>query len=97
MPPLIERAAQERVRDYQERALREGRLHAHPGPLPSRGWFVPPALATDLPAGSSVLGDEIFGRQGLHRDFVEPAREIGDEMASDGNAGRRTVPTEAEQ
>ena len=61
VPPLIERAAQERVLDYQERAAREGRLLRRPGAVPSRGWFVPPALAVDLPRVSSVLEDEIFG------------------------------------
>jgi RHH-type proline utilization regulon transcriptional repressor/proline dehydrogenase/delta 1-pyrroline-5-carboxylate dehydrogenase len=61
VPPLIERAAQERVLEYQQRAEREGRLLRRPGAVPSRGWFVPPALAVDLPPASSVLGDEIFG------------------------------------
>jgi RHH-type transcriptional regulator, proline utilization regulon repressor / proline dehydrogenase / delta 1-pyrroline-5-carboxylate dehydrogenase len=61
VPPLIEQAAQERVLDYRERASREGSLLSHPGPVPSRGWFVPPALATGLPPGSGVLEDEIFG------------------------------------
>ena len=46
---------------YQERAEREGRLLRQPGPVPERGWFVPPALAVDLPPGSPVLEDEIFG------------------------------------
>jgi RHH-type proline utilization regulon transcriptional repressor/proline dehydrogenase/delta 1-pyrroline-5-carboxylate dehydrogenase len=61
VPPLIEPAAQERVLDYQGRAECEGRLLRHPGALPGKGWFVPPALAVELPAGSSVLADEIFG------------------------------------
>jgi RHH-type proline utilization regulon transcriptional repressor/proline dehydrogenase/delta 1-pyrroline-5-carboxylate dehydrogenase len=61
VPALIERAAQERVLAYQEVAEREGRLQRHPGPVPDQGWFVPPALATELPAGSRVLEEEIFG------------------------------------
>ena len=60
VPPLIERAAQTRVLEYQQRAEDEGRLLRRPGPVPS-GWFVPPALAVDLPAASPVLEDEIFG------------------------------------
>ena len=28
---------------------------------PTRGWFVPPTVAADLPADSPVLGEEIFG------------------------------------
>jgi RHH-type proline utilization regulon transcriptional repressor/proline dehydrogenase/delta 1-pyrroline-5-carboxylate dehydrogenase len=61
VPPLIERAAQERVLGFQERARREGRLIAGGTPAPERGWFVPPALALDLPPDSDVLGEEIFG------------------------------------
>jgi RHH-type proline utilization regulon transcriptional repressor/proline dehydrogenase/delta 1-pyrroline-5-carboxylate dehydrogenase len=61
VPPLIEQAAQERVLDYQWRAASEGQLVCGGSPLSDRGWFVPPALATGLPQGSSVLEDEIFG------------------------------------
>jgi RHH-type proline utilization regulon transcriptional repressor/proline dehydrogenase/delta 1-pyrroline-5-carboxylate dehydrogenase len=61
VPPVIERAAQQRVLEYQERAVREGRLLRHSGAVPSAGWFVPPALAVDLPSASPVLEDEIFG------------------------------------
>ena len=61
VPPLIEEAAQKRVRDYRERAAREGRLLTHSREAPSRGWFVTPAVVTDLPGGSPVLEDEIFG------------------------------------
>jgi RHH-type proline utilization regulon transcriptional repressor/proline dehydrogenase/delta 1-pyrroline-5-carboxylate dehydrogenase len=61
VPPLIERAAQERVLGYQMRAEREGLLIVGDTPVPARGWFVPPALATELPADSPVLGEEIFG------------------------------------
>jgi RHH-type proline utilization regulon transcriptional repressor/proline dehydrogenase/delta 1-pyrroline-5-carboxylate dehydrogenase len=61
VPPLIERDAQQRVLDYQRRAAGEGRLALAGAPIAERGWFVPPAIATDLPASSSVLRDEIFG------------------------------------
>jgi RHH-type transcriptional regulator, proline utilization regulon repressor / proline dehydrogenase / delta 1-pyrroline-5-carboxylate dehydrogenase len=61
VPPLIEQAAQERVLDYQSRAASEGQLVCGASPVPDRGWFVPPALATGLPRESSVLEDEIFG------------------------------------
>jgi len=61
VPALIERAAQERVLEYQELAEREGRLLRHPGPVPDGGWFVAPALATELPPGSRVCEEEIFG------------------------------------
>ena len=61
VPPLIERAAQERVRKYQRRAAADGSLVGGAAPLPTEGWFVAPAVATDLPADSPVLADEIFG------------------------------------
>ena len=61
VPPLIERAAQERVLGFQDRAKREGRLIVGGTPVPERGWFVPPALALELPPGSEVLREEVFG------------------------------------
>jgi RHH-type proline utilization regulon transcriptional repressor/proline dehydrogenase/delta 1-pyrroline-5-carboxylate dehydrogenase len=61
VPPLIEQAAQERVISYQQHAAREGVLRVRPEPVPARGWFVPPALAMELPAESDVLKEEVFG------------------------------------
>jgi RHH-type proline utilization regulon transcriptional repressor/proline dehydrogenase/delta 1-pyrroline-5-carboxylate dehydrogenase len=61
VPPLIERSAQQRVREYQAHAAEEGTLQLRPKAVPDRGWFVAPAIASDLPAGSAVLADEIFG------------------------------------
>jgi RHH-type proline utilization regulon transcriptional repressor/proline dehydrogenase/delta 1-pyrroline-5-carboxylate dehydrogenase len=61
VPPVIEQAAQERVRRYAELAASEGRIVVAGEPVPERGWFVAPTLATDLPADSAVLGEEIFG------------------------------------
>jgi RHH-type transcriptional regulator, proline utilization regulon repressor / proline dehydrogenase / delta 1-pyrroline-5-carboxylate dehydrogenase len=61
VPPLIERPAQERVLGFEERARREGRLIAGEMPIPEQGWFVPPALALELPPDSDVLREEIFG------------------------------------
>jgi RHH-type proline utilization regulon transcriptional repressor/proline dehydrogenase/delta 1-pyrroline-5-carboxylate dehydrogenase len=59
--PVIERAAQERVNAYAERAAAEGRIVARREPVPETGWFCPPTVATDLPPGSPVLEEEIFG------------------------------------
>jgi RHH-type transcriptional regulator, proline utilization regulon repressor / proline dehydrogenase / delta 1-pyrroline-5-carboxylate dehydrogenase len=61
VPPLIDQAAQERVRSYQERAAQEGKLLVRREPVPPGGWFVPPALALELQPGSPVLQEEIFG------------------------------------
>jgi RHH-type transcriptional regulator, proline utilization regulon repressor / proline dehydrogenase / delta 1-pyrroline-5-carboxylate dehydrogenase len=55
VPPVIEREAQERVLRYQELA------GIGPREVPTPGWFVPPALATDLPEDSPVNREEIFG------------------------------------
>ena len=60
--PVIERDAQERVRRYAALAAQEGTIAAvRDEGLPERGWFCPPTVATDLPADSAVLSDEIFG------------------------------------
>jgi RHH-type proline utilization regulon transcriptional repressor/proline dehydrogenase/delta 1-pyrroline-5-carboxylate dehydrogenase len=61
VPPVIERAAQERVARYAAEAERSGRLVARAADLPDRGWFAAPALAADLPEDSPVLHEEIFG------------------------------------
>jgi RHH-type proline utilization regulon transcriptional repressor/proline dehydrogenase/delta 1-pyrroline-5-carboxylate dehydrogenase len=61
VPPVIERDAQDRVLRYAEIAETEGRMAARRELVPGEGWFCPPMLATDLPEGSPVLRDEIFG------------------------------------
>ena len=61
VPPVIERAAQARVNRYAELAARDGVIVAGHGQVPDRGWFCPPTVAAELPAGSAVLEEEIFG------------------------------------
>jgi RHH-type transcriptional regulator, proline utilization regulon repressor / proline dehydrogenase / delta 1-pyrroline-5-carboxylate dehydrogenase len=61
VPPVIEREAQERVNRYAELAAREGRIVAQADAPDGGGWFCPATLAADLPSGSAVLEDEIFG------------------------------------
>ena len=61
VPPVIEQEAQERVARYTAEAERGGRIAARAQEVPAKGWFARPALATDLPADSPVLTDEIFG------------------------------------
>ena len=61
VPPVIEREAQERVLGYAEQAEREGTIAARVEDVPGEGWFCPPTVAADLPAGSPVLSEEIFG------------------------------------
>ena len=59
--PVIEQEAQARVARYAEEARRSGRIAAVARDVPNRGWFATPTLATDLPEGSPVLNEEIFG------------------------------------
>jgi RHH-type proline utilization regulon transcriptional repressor/proline dehydrogenase/delta 1-pyrroline-5-carboxylate dehydrogenase len=61
VPPVIERSAQERVARYVELAERDGLIAVSRDPVPDRGWFCPPTIATELPPDSPVLNEEIFG------------------------------------
>jgi RHH-type proline utilization regulon transcriptional repressor/proline dehydrogenase/delta 1-pyrroline-5-carboxylate dehydrogenase len=61
VPPLIERAAQERVGRYAAIAARDGVIIAGGQEVPGRGWFHAPTVAAGLPSGSPVLEEEIFG------------------------------------
>ena len=61
VPPVIERAAQERIERYAALASANGRIVARAELVPERGWFCAPTVATDLPADSPVLGEEVFG------------------------------------
>ncbi|MGZ4351725.1 MAG: aldehyde dehydrogenase family protein, partial [Solirubrobacteraceae bacterium] len=61
VPPVIERDAQERVRRYEELARSAGRIVTQAEPSAGGGWFCPATLAADLPDGSPVLEEEIFG------------------------------------
>jgi RHH-type proline utilization regulon transcriptional repressor/proline dehydrogenase/delta 1-pyrroline-5-carboxylate dehydrogenase len=61
VPAVIERDAQERVTRYRREAETAGRIAAMAAAVPDAGWFAAPAVAVDLPAGSPVLEEEIFG------------------------------------
>ncbi len=61
VPPVIEQAAQERVSRYAELAARQGTIVAAAPPPDGGGWFCPATVASDLPGGSPVLEEEIFG------------------------------------
>jgi RHH-type proline utilization regulon transcriptional repressor/proline dehydrogenase/delta 1-pyrroline-5-carboxylate dehydrogenase len=61
VPPVIERDAQERVARYAGIAAREGTIAATAAAPDGSGWFCPATVATDLPEGSPVLEEEIFG------------------------------------
>jgi RHH-type proline utilization regulon transcriptional repressor/proline dehydrogenase/delta 1-pyrroline-5-carboxylate dehydrogenase len=55
-----------------ELAARSGRIAARGGDPPATGWFVAPTLATDLPADSPILAEEVFGPLLT----VEPVRSV---------------------
>jgi RHH-type proline utilization regulon transcriptional repressor/proline dehydrogenase/delta 1-pyrroline-5-carboxylate dehydrogenase len=61
VPPVIERAAQERLARYGELAASSGHIAARVEKVPDHGWFCAPTVAVDLPAGSPVLEEEVFG------------------------------------
>ncbi len=61
VPPVIERAAQERVDRYAALAAQDGTIVAAAEMVPEHGWFCPPTVAADLRPGSPVLDEEIFG------------------------------------
>ncbi|MFL5865362.1 MAG: aldehyde dehydrogenase family protein [Solirubrobacteraceae bacterium] len=61
VPPVIEREAQERVRRYEQVARDGGQIVAQAPPPDDVGWFCPATVAADLPDGSPVLEEEIFG------------------------------------
>ncbi len=61
VPAVIERDAQERVARYRGEAEQSGRIAAVARDVPDAGWFAAPSVAVDLPSGSAVLEEEIFG------------------------------------
>ena len=60
MGPLIDGRARERVEGCIALAGREGRIVAR-APVPDGGFYVSPVVVADLPAGSSLLREELFG------------------------------------
>jgi RHH-type proline utilization regulon transcriptional repressor/proline dehydrogenase/delta 1-pyrroline-5-carboxylate dehydrogenase len=72
VPPLIEREAQTRLRSCSEQAERDGRVVSRGSSVPDVGWFAAPIVVTDLPAGSPLLVEELFGPLLT----VEPVRDV---------------------
>ena len=72
VPPVIERAAQQRVRSYAERAAADGTLVSAQHDVPGEGWYCLPVIVGGLPADSAILRDEIFGPL----LSVEPVRDV---------------------
>ena len=76
VPPLIERAAQERVERYAAIAAETGEIVTGAHDVPAEGWYVAPIVATGLPQDSRVLREEIFGPLLT----VEPVGDVDEAM-----------------
>ncbi len=61
VPPLIEADARDRVARYREQAAVAGRIVTAAREPDGEGWFSAPTVATELPADSAALREEIFG------------------------------------
>jgi RHH-type proline utilization regulon transcriptional repressor/proline dehydrogenase/delta 1-pyrroline-5-carboxylate dehydrogenase len=60
--PVVEEAARRRIETYVERGKREGRRVAEGAAPPAGpGHYVSPVVFADLPPGSPLLSEEIFG------------------------------------
>jgi len=60
MGPVVDAAAKKSILGYIETGEREGRSLVRV-PVPEKGHFVPPTVFADLPPGSRLLAEEIFG------------------------------------
>lgn len=61
VPPVIDEDSQERVNRYAQLAEHQGQIAGRASAVPTEGWFCTPLVATNLPAQSEVITDEIFG------------------------------------
>ena len=83
--PLASARQRDRVLEYLAAAKDAPALTAHEDTLPEHGFFVAPRVFTELPAGSRLLREEIFGpvlAVQWYADLDEAAR-----LAEDGDYG----------
>lgn len=59
--PLIDQAAVAKSRKYTDIGMKEATPLVIRKDVPSKGWFVGPAVFGDVPANSAIAHDEIFG------------------------------------
>jgi predicted delta-1-pyrroline-5-carboxylate dehydrogenase group 2 len=61
VPPVIDDEAVQRIEHYLDLGTRDGRLAATVAEVPDGGHYLPPVVLEDLPLGSPLLREEIFG------------------------------------
>ncbi|MGA8753352.1 proline dehydrogenase family protein [Candidatus Deferrimicrobium sp.] len=60
MGPVVDNVAQKSILEYIEIGKKDGDILVQV-PVPDTGCYVPPTVFIDLPPGSRVIGEEIFG------------------------------------
>ena len=87
--PVVSRAQRDKILGYVETGRQEGTLvvggAALDGPPHEGGWFVSPAVFVDLPVGSSLIRDEIFGPVVTVQRFADEEEAIA--LANDTEYG----------
>ena len=61
--PVIHGHAKERICGHIERGIQEGAriIYQYPGPLPKKGYYVPPTVFSSVNNSMSIAQEEIFG------------------------------------
>jgi succinate-semialdehyde dehydrogenase/glutarate-semialdehyde dehydrogenase len=59
--PVISDKALARITGLVESAVADGARIAAQAAAPATGWFYPPTVLVDVPAGAAILSEEIFG------------------------------------
>jgi betaine-aldehyde dehydrogenase len=78
MGPVISKEQFERIRSYQELGKREAKLLLGGGAVKSqqRGYYVEPTIFADVPTGSRIAREEIFGPVAAVLPFEDEAEAI---------------------
>ncbi len=84
--PLVDEASRDKVVELVADAVRRGARAVTGGePLRGPGWFYPPTVLVDVPHGSAILAEEIFGPVAPIVVFDTEAEAVG--MANDTEYG----------
>jgi aldehyde dehydrogenase (NAD+) len=77
MGAIVDRTQWETVDSWVKRGVQEGGCLYQPDiPLPSRGFFYPPTLITDLDPAASTVQEEIFGPVLVSLTFRTPSEAV---------------------